>query len=363
MKGLWKRLTVVALSIFGFTVAALAHTADISTGKISEKERVYRVEVGFLATDLEKMFSDSMAERSGVDLSPPGVLETEIGKFVQRRVFLEGADGRACPSTVESAGEDPTNADSALVHLRFDCRNVAGSVFYNVTKLLQAAGPRGKHHTFVGEGADAGQTVLDASDARIDLSQPLATMTQLVGRYLYAGVEHILTGWDHICFLLSVVLWASRAWPVIKIVTAFTLSHSVTLSMAVLGVAAIPSYYTEAAIAASIIYVAAENFFSRKVDKRWRDTFLFGFVHGFGFASGLMELGVPQYAIVPALASFNVGVEIGQIAIVGLVIPLLVLVDDKINKGKRDRRLVYAGSAFTGMAGAYWLITRLGAFG
>ena len=92
-------------------------------------------------------------------------------------------------------------------------------------------------------------------------------------KFFYAGVEHIMTGYDHLCFLLAVVLWASSAWPVIKIVTAFTVSHSITLTLAALQVVNLPSAWTEIAIALSIIYVAVENFFTRKVDGRWRDTF------------------------------------------------------------------------------------------
>jgi HupE / UreJ protein len=106
--------------------------------------------------------------------------------------------------------------------------------------------------------------------------------------------------------------------------------------------------------------VAIENFFSRKVDGRWRDTFFFGFVHGFGFASGLIELGVPQRAIVPALASFNIGVEIGQIGVVMVVIPLLVVIDKKFCNGERSPRLVYACSTVIAGFGLYWLLERLG---
>ena len=136
-----------------------------------------------------------------------------------------------------------------------------------------------------------------------------------------------MTGYDHLCFLIAVILWATRVWPVVKIVTAFTISHSITLSLAALQLVNLPSRWVEIAIALSIIYVAVENFFTRKVDGRWRDTFFFGFVHGFGFASGLIELGVPQRAIVPALASFNIGVEVGQIGVVLVVVPLLLLID------------------------------------
>ncbi len=114
----------------------------------------------------------------------------------------------------------------------------------------------------------------------------------------------------------------------------------------------------EIAIALSIIYVAIENFFTCKIEGRWRDTFVFGFIHGFGFASGLIEIGVPQRALVPALASFNLGVEAGQIGVVLVVLPLLLAFDRFFTHGLRDPRLVRAGSAVIACFGAYWLFER-----
>lgn len=358
-----KRLAVVLALTLGFAASAAAHTADISTGKIvAQKDRVHRVDIGFLATDLERIFSETMTERSGVDLSQPGVLETEIGRLIQRRVSMRDAEGRACSSRVDYAGEDKTNADSALVVLLLDCSNAPGILFYDATKLLAAQGPKGKHLVTVGDGPDAGQTMLYPSDAPLDLSKPLETVWQLAWKFSKAGVEHIVTGYDHLCFLFALLLWATRIWPVVKIVTAFTVSHSVTLSLAALNIVTLPTQWVEAAIAASIIYVAVENFFSRRVDGRWRDTFLFGFVHGFGFASGLLEMGVPQNAVLPALASFNIGVEIGQVAVVLVFVPLLLAID-KATGDRRDPKVVYAGSAIIALFGAYWLLERVGVLG
>jgi hypothetical protein len=115
--------------------------------------------------------------------------------------------------------------------------------------------------------------------------------------------------------------------PLIKVVTAFTVAHSLTLSLAVLDVVRLPSSIVEPLIAATIVYVAAENFFVHDISKRWRATFVLGLVHGFGFAGALREYGVPDRALIPALAAFNIGVEIGQVAIVSLIFPLLLLSD------------------------------------
>ena len=166
-----------------------------------------------------------------------------------------------------------------------------------------------------------------------------------------------------IAFLIAVVLWARRLVPVIKIVTAFTIAHSITLSLAALDIVVIPSTIVEPAIAASIVYVAMENFFTSNIDDRWRVTFAFGLIHGFGFAGALREIGLPTNAIAPALAAFNIGVEIGQVVIVSIVVPALIAVDRLMavdrTKPARAATLVYALSAVIGAIGSYWFVTRV----
>jgi hydrogenase/urease accessory protein HupE len=364
MTGSWTRLAALLILCVGWSLGlaapARAHTPDISTAKIAPKQGgAYVVDVGFLATDLERMFQETMEERASVDLSPPGVLETEIGKFVARRVAMRDETGRACVANVDRSGEDPTNQDSALIVMRFDCQGASGKIFYDATKLLAAQGSKGKHLVTLTGTANAGETMLYPTDAPLDLSRPMETTGQLMWKFFLAGIEHIVTGYDHLCFLFALILWATRVWPVVKIVTAFTISHSITLSLAALNIFALPSNITEALIAASIIFVAVENYFSRDVDNRWRNTFLFGFIHGFGFASALTEMGVPQGGVVPALAAFNIGVEAGQIAIVMAVMPILFGID-KATGGKRSEKLVYALSGLIALAGVYWLLQRIG---
>jgi hypothetical protein len=151
--------------------------------------------------------------------------------------------------------------------------------------------------------------------------------------------------------------------PVIKVVTAFTVAHSITLSLATLNVVVIPSAIVEPAIAASIVYVAMENFFTRNIDKRWRITFAFGLVHGFGFAGALREIGLPTNAVATALAAFNIGVEVGQVAIVSIVVPTLIVLDRfmAVDRAKpvRAAALVYALSAVITLLGSYWFFTRV----
>ena len=358
-----KVLNTIIISIFAgllLLLPAEAHTPDISTGKIAPQgNRIYLVDIGFLATDLERMFQDTMSERADVDLSPPGALEAEIGKFVAKRVAMRDETGRACIGSVEKSGEDPTNQDSALVVMRFDCSGASGKTLYDATRLLAQQGVKGKHLVTISGGDNPGETMLYPADPPLDLSKPLETTGQLMWKFLQAGVEHIVTGYDHLCFLFALILWATRLWPVVKIVTAFTISHSITLSLAALKIFTLPSSLIEALIAASIVFVAVENYFSRDVDNRWRNTFLFGFIHGFGFASALTEMGVPQGGVIPALAAFNIGVELGQVAIVLPLMPLLFAID-KLTGGKRREKLVYALSGLIALAGVYWFLQRIG---
>ncbi len=137
------------------------------------------------------------------------------------------------------------------------------------------------------------------------------------------GVFHIFTGYDHIAFLLGVVLVGGSFKTIVKAVTAFTLAHSITLALAALDIVLLPSRIVESGIALSIMYIALENIFFRKFDRRWIITFFFGLVHGFGFASALAEVHLSGRLLGTALFAFNLGVEAGQICIVGILLPLL----------------------------------------
>jgi HupE/UreJ protein len=159
--------------------------------------------------------------------------------------------------------------------------------------------------------------------------------------YLRAGVWHIWSGIDHLLFLLSLLLPAvlvrlQNRWEavpmaapafasIVKVVTAFTLAHSITLSLAAFDVIRLPGRLTESVIAASIIVAALNNVFPRVTQERWRIAFAFGLLHGFGFASVLAEMGLPRGARLVSLVAFNLGVEAGQLAVVLAVMPVAYL--------------------------------------
>ncbi len=195
--------------------------------------------------------------------------------------------------------------------------------------------------------------VEDRRDATVELSGTTATGWL---SFIAMGAEHILTGADHLLFLLALLALARGFWSIAKIVTGFTIAHSITLSLAALGVVDVPSRVIEPLIAATIVWVAVENLaFPDGRRWRWLIAAAFGLVHGLGFASALTELGLPRDAMVRALIGFNLGVELGQLAFIAVVMPAMVW----LAKPQRIARLPQALSVVVAMAGAFWLVERL----
>jgi hypothetical protein len=173
--------------------------------------------------------------------------------------------------------------------------------------------------------------------------------------FVVLGIEHILTGYDHLLFLLALLLRGGGLWAMAKIVTAFTLAHSVTLSLAVLDIVVLPERLIEAVIALSIAAVAAENLFLQAtVTRRWVVSFCFGLVHGFGFSMALREMGLPAHGLLLSLFGFNIGVELGQALVVAVALPVLVVV----HRAGYERRLVWGLSMAILLAGLALFVER-----
>jgi hydrogenase/urease accessory protein HupE len=180
---------------------------------------------------------------------------------------------------------------------------------------------------------------------------------QQAGSFIYLGIEHILTGYDHILFLISLLMLGGGIKYLLKVITAFTVAHSVTLSLAVLNIVHVPSRWVESAIALTIIYVALENFWRKDVRGRWIITFLFGLIHGLGFATALKEIGIPKEQFFTSLLSFNIGVELGQITI---ILAAYFLISKWFsNKIWYKERIVYPISTVIACVALYWTIERI----
>jgi hydrogenase/urease accessory protein HupE len=177
--------------------------------------------------------------------------------------------------------------------------------------------------------------------------------------FLFLGVGHILTGYDHICFLLGLLVVGGGLRDVLKIITAFTLAHSVTLALTVLGVIQFSPRIVEPLIAVSIVYVGVENILRRNnLRRRWLLSFGFGLIHGCGFAAALRELniGAGGGGIALPLLSFNLGVELGQLAIAAIALPIIWKLK---SQPSFLPRFAPACSMLVSLAGAYWLVQRV----
>jgi hypothetical protein len=174
--------------------------------------------------------------------------------------------------------------------------------------------------------------------------------------FVRLGIEHILTGWDHLLFLLVLLLRGGHWLSLAKIVTAFTLAHSLTLALAALDIVVLPARLVEAVIALSIALVAAENLFLRPVVvRRWLVSFCFGLVHGFGFSTMLRGLGLPAHGLLLSLFGFNAGVELGQALVVALALPALALV----RRSRWERRVIWSSSAAILLVGVVLFVERV----
>lgn len=180
--------------------------------------------------------------------------------------------------------------------------------------------------------------------------------------FLLAGIHHIFIGPDHILFIVGLLLLGGGTPRLLKIVTAFTLAHSVTLALATLGIVTPPPRLVEPVIALSIVAVGISNLRALRGagpaagDARVWVALGFGFVHGFGFASVLHDFGLPRAALGASLFAFNAGVEVGQACIVGVVAPLLALL--RLRDPAHAPRVVTVGSLVVALAGGYWFVER-----
>jgi hypothetical protein len=261
--------------------------------------------------------------------------------YVLGHLHLAGNGGQQCRMAF-SPVQVNDRVDGSYLWLPFtaDC----GGAFKRLSidyKVLDAEDPSHRGLlTLSANGATQTAVLGGASTLRLfELEHP-SPWSAFV-EYLRAGIWHIWSGIDHLLFLLSLLLPAvlvrrQNRWEavpmaapafanIVKVVTAFTLAHSITLSLAAFDVIRLPGRLTESVIAASIIVAALNNVFPRVTEGRWRIAFAFGLLHGFGFASVLAEMGLPKGARLVSLVAFNLGVEAGQLAVVLAVMPLAYL--------------------------------------
>ena len=357
--GKWLVLAcLVCLTWLVHAGAASAHKTNLTRGLVQIDGVSVTYSLSFSPHDIAVaagMKTDFKTPFSAADFAPH---LDELVDYVSGRLFVESERGD-CPLDFETNGE--ALPEVFLVTARGQCAAPPNRLtirflifFFDIDPTHRGFGrlvlPTGGQREFL---FDAGTTEFTAEITHPEPPEPWhGRLTRLIG----LGIEHILIGIDHILFVLLLVLAVPRTWPVLRIVTAFTLAHSVTLGLAWYGVLDPPTQMVETAIALSVAYVAVENMLG--VGKRWRSGIaaLFGLVHGVGFYSVLSALDLEGASAALTLAGFNIGVEIGQLVIVALAAGPLIWARDK----PWFTRLVQILSGAVLIVALWWAVERSG---
>jgi hypothetical protein len=284
---------------------------------------------------------------------------------------LELSRGGACPLALSGMQVDThTDGGYAVLHIAATCPANAGELGLQYRLLFDLDN---LHRGLLNLTLDGSKhtAVLSPTSGVMPFSAEQVSRWRQFRQYVVEGVWHIWIGFDHILFLLSLLLPAvlvahMKRWrgvdnlgvatrEVLWVVTSFTLAHSITLSLAALELVSLPSRLVESAIALSVVLAAANNLFPVVERRRWLAAFGFGLIHGFGFASVLAELGLPTDALVLSLLGFNVGVELGQMAIVAVFLPVAYALR---NTRFYLRGVFVGGSVLTMLLALVWLVER-----
>jgi hypothetical protein len=337
-----------------------AHQQSVSLAELNVAGSRVRGQLRFAGADLGTLLHleqapDGAYTQSGVDAVLPALVDLTLNDYSVAtpagpcsldpgsKAKVEGSDG----IVVTGAWTCPGDVDALRVRVGF--LEVLPSGHAHLAKISFPDG-------------QVSQRVVQADAPGFDVERRVGFWTA-AGRFLRLGIEHIFTGYDHIAFLIGLLLLGGTFKELVQIVTAFTAAHSITLALATLSIVNPTPRVIEPLIAASIVYVAAENLWALRrgtmasaLRHRWMLTFAFGLVHGFGFASVLRELHLPRSGIAAALVTFNVGVEIGQVCIVALAVPLFAVL-------RRTRWFEPLGvrlcSFVVGCLGLTWLVQRI----
>ena len=286
---------------------------------------------------------------------------------------LHGTERHACAlNLTRLQAIDHVDGTYAALHWRGDCQRPPEQLAVGYSFLFDRDP---SHHGLLRlEQGDTTLTAVFSNQHRNQLmGTDAASQWQAFQGFIRQGVHHILIGYDHILFLLTllfpaVLVWQRGGWQpaptitgaltqTLAIVTAFTVTHSLTLALATLGIITLPIWLVESAIAITVALGAAANLVPRLFPKRWVMAFVFGLIHGLGFASVLADLGLTDSGIFLPLLGFNLGVELGQVAIVLLFVPAAYLVRDTV---AYRRIFVPVGSIAIMILAGVWLAERLG---
>jgi hydrogenase/urease accessory protein HupE len=314
---------VAALALLATERVASAHAVGVSSGEYRLDGSVLYGDIGMAGRELARALPGLDANHDGeIDDAELAAGRAPIAKLLPGGVVVK-TGSRDCAAALDRALASEGDGGVAF-QVRFTCPEAPGRLTLSVP-MIAGLSPGHRHMARVFRAGKPQTQVLDRGHATWTLDgDGTGGSLRTAWSMLKLGVEHILTGADHLVFLLGLILVGGRFRSLLGVITAFTLAHSITLALAALSVFAPSPRLVEPAIALSIAYVGIENLFVKDASKRWRITFPFGLIHGFGFAGALREIALPHAQVPIALVSFNLGVEIGQLAVLAIALPLVL---------------------------------------
>ena len=331
-----KRLILICITFF-YAITAYAHKPSDSYLSFVVKDKTVVGQWDIALRDLDFALGLDANGNAEITWGEVRAKHTEIAAYAMSRLQIS-AQGNTCPLVVtEHLVDDHTDGAYAVLRFTAQCTTTI-QVLQARYNLFFDIDPQHKGLLRLDYQGNSSTAIFSPEKASQEFTLKQVSKLQQFLDYAREGVWHIWIGFDHILFLLALLLpavvfrqdqkWQAVTafkpafWSVLKIVTAFTLAHSITLTLATLGVISLPSRWVESTIAASVVIAALNNIYPLFRERRWVMAFVFGLIHGFGFASVLTDLGLPQGALVLALVGFNIGVEGGQLAIVSAFLPV-----------------------------------------
>ena len=361
---------VVLLACALLASPALAHKASDAYLTVERDGRSLQGQWDIALRDLDNALGLDANGDGDITWGEVRIREADIAAYALPRLRISSASERCTLTPTAWLVDTHTDGAYAVMKLAGACPQ-AGPTLALDYRLFEGLDPQHRGLLNFIENGQSRSVVFGADTPHRIMGGESTNALAQFATYLHEGVWHIFTGYDHVLFLLSLLLpavllrtgggWRSSQSfrdsfvDVAKVVTAFTLAHSITLTLAALSIVVLPSRLVESGIALSVVLAALNNLFPVVANGRWLAAFGFGLLHGFGFAGALQDLGLPAGSLALSLAGFNLGVEAGQLAIVVLFLPLAFA----LRSTWAYRRMVFAGgSAAIAMVASVWLVER-----
>ena len=347
------KFTTLLLLLF-FTQISFAHDPGLSSAEVVLNDKGVDISITFALQDTESFAPMDKDGDADVSQEEREASKPEVAALIAKELEVTLNQQNVKPFAIENVTFDAQNNAHLLFHYEPAATSLKMQLFF-LNKL-----PDGHKQVVTIKKSDGqllSEKMLTQQDNVIELNLAAGESSSMFKDFFVLGIEHILTGYDHLLFLFALLIVTHRFWSAFGIITFFTIAHSITLALAGMNLVTIPSTIVEPLIAASIVYVGIENLIVKEPKGRKYLTFAFGLIHGFGFAAVLQEMNITsiETGILVPLFSFNLGVETGQLIVTAISLPIIWWLH---TKPLIEKYFVPVCSTIVCLAGGFWLIER-----